>query len=707
MKRLLFCTLALALLVTACQIRELQTETPLKSQNEVILNAYAEGTPKVKTGLDANHHFTWTPGDQIMVFSGGESSLFTAINQEPSAAAKFRGQVWFVMGHDETGDISYSWALYPYNSNAVYNEPEGISKTAIITTEITDTQIGKAGTFADGYAVALGRAETLDIYFKNAYSGFFITFSRPDITAVTLRSMDGESLAGTYSIGLDNAGVPYVVPGSVSNGSDSVTLIAPDGGTFEVGKRYYIITLPDVSISTGVSFTLYRSDGYKGTYNLISQRPFQRNLFRNLTDPLDVRVDSWVKGLPYNALGMAIDGDFSDWDALDQSVISVATCASSATHDALQSLKVCADPYYIYLLLEWDPAQIAWSDSDLVPLHIHLNGDGHVNTGGGDLFSDHCADYLYEGFLTDGQQIVSYSPEAYVWTGEPNGLGWFWVAPDYYPTSELAIGAGYNGKYEIRLDRSQYPGVLADRFSIGVDIQQDWENVGYLPNNGDDSAPMLWVNTSGIKDNSVNGHGWVDMGDGLKWATCNIGANKPWDFGDYFAWGELEPKGDYSYTTYSMCNGDNNSMTKYCSKSTFGYNGFTDSLVELIPSDDAAVIKWGSPWRIPTEAEWQNLKDTSKYSWIWSDDYNNSGHSGVIVTSIANGRSIFIPAAGYMTSDVSVSVGVIARYWSSSLSTGYPSNAVGPHIDLSNQSVRVQIVGGYRSVGRPIRPVYE
>ena len=235
-----------------------------------------------------------------MVFSAGEVAKFTAINTEPASAAKFRGTVSFIMGHDETGDISYSWALYPYNENAVYEEPDGISKTATITTYILNGQIAKADSFGDGYAVSIGRAETLDIYFKNAYSGFFITFSRSDITSIELKSLNNESLAGRYTIGLDDSGsvpTPYVK--EVVSGLDKITLYAPEGGTFQPGVRYYIITLPDVSIQTGVSFTAYRSDGYEGTYTLNSTRPFNRNAFRNLSDPVDVRIENqgtgWIK----------------------------------------------------------------------------------------------------------------------------------------------------------------------------------------------------------------------------------------------------------------------------------------------------------------------------------------------------------------------------------------------------------------------------
>ena len=85
-------------------------------------------------------------------------------------------------------------------------------------------------------------------------------------------------------------------------------------------------------------------------------------------------------------------------------------------------------------------------------------------------------------------------------------------------------------------------------------------------------------------------HEWVDLGlpSGTLWATCNVGANAPEEYGDYFAWGETAPKDYYDWSTYKWCKGSYNTMTKYCTNSSYGYNGFTDGKTELDPEDDAA-----------------------------------------------------------------------------------------------------------------------
>ena len=102
---------------------------------------------------------------------------------------------------------------------------------------------------------------------------------------------------------------------------------------------------------------------------------------------------------------------------------------------------------------------------------------------------------------------------------------------------------------------------------------------------------------------------WVDLGlpSGTLWATCNVGANAPEEYGDYFAWGETQSKDYYYWDTYQYCMGSSATMTKYCNKSNYGYNGFTDNLTTLLPEDDAATANWGTDWRMPTRDEWDEL----------------------------------------------------------------------------------------------------
>ena len=160
----------------------------------------------------------------------------------------------------------------------------------------------------------------------------------------------------------------------------------------------------------------------------------------------------------------------------------------------------------------------------------------------------------------------------------------------------------------------------------------------------------------------------VDLGlpSGLKWASCNIGATTPEDYGNYYAWGETTTKTDYSWATYKHANGDYNKLTKYCSYN--GNNGFADNKTTLDPADDAAHVNWGGDWRMPTRAEVDELLNNC--TWTWT---TQSGVNGYQVSSKTNSNSIFLPAAGCRDADLN-NAGSIGYYWSASLNDYYPGN---------------------------------
>ena len=164
----------------------------------------------------------------------------------------------------------------------------------------------------------------------------------------------------------------------------------------------------------------------------------------------------------------------------------------------------------------------------------------------------------------------------------------------------------------------------------------------------------------------------VDLGLSVKWASCNLCengfVNSPEQYGDYYAWGETEIKSDYSWSTYKWCNGSSSSLTKYNTKSSYGT---VDNKTMLEPEDDVAFVNLGGKWRMPTDAEWTELR--TKCSWTVT---TLNGVYGIFVTA-PNGNSIFLPAVGYRYNADLEYAGSIVYYWSSSLSTGYPDCAWG------------------------------
>ena len=198
-----------------------------------------------------------------------------------------------------------------------------------------------------------------------------------------------------------------------------------------------------------------------------------------------------------------------------------------------------------------------------------------------------------------------------------------------------------------------------------------------------------------------NGYVWVDLGlpSGLKWATCNVGANSPEWYGYYFAWGETEPKYNYDWNTYKYCNynGSYYTMTKYCTNSSYGT---VDNKTTLELIDDAAHVNWGGNWRMPTKAEYDELMSSSNCTWTWT---TQNGVKGYKVASKINGNSIFLPAAGYHRYGGLIDAGSHGFYWSSSLSSSYSSNAY----DLGFTLDFIAWYGNYRDYGQSVRAVCE
>ena len=161
-----------------------------------------------------------------------------------------------------------------------------------------------------------------------------------------------------------------------------------------------------------------------------------------------------------------------------------------------------------------------------------------------------------------------------------------------------------------------------------------------------------------VPTDPYNGHEYVDLGlpSGLKWATCNVGATTPEEYGDYCAWGETVEKQVYDWKTYKWCKERDDKMTKYCVDDDFGD---VDNRIVLDLQDDVARAQWGGAWRMPTHEEFEELLDNCAWQWT-----TLNGVDGYKVFAL-NGNSIFLPAAGCRSE--SQSIGSNGFYWTSSL----------------------------------------
>ena len=189
----------------------------------------------------------------------------------------------------------------------------------------------------------------------------------------------------------------------------------------------------------------------------------------------------------------------------------------------------------------------------------------------------------------------------------------------------------------------------------------------------------------------------VDLGlpSGTKWADRNVGASTASDYGGYFAWGETSTKSDYDWSTYKYGNAYNK-LTKYCTNSSYGKDGFTDNKTELVLDDDVAHKEWGGSWRMPSNEQIEELinNTTSEFTTV-----NNV--KGYLFTA-SNGNSIFLPAAGLRYGSSLDGAGSFGGFWSRTLYAGSPDDAY--YLVFSSGSMYVGS-GGIRRDGHTVRPV--
>lgn len=175
----------------------------------------------------------------------------------------------------------------------------------------------------------------------------------------------------------------------------------------------------------------------------------------------------------------------------------------------------------------------------------------------------------------------------------------------------------------------------------------------------------------------INGYEYVDLGLSVKWASCNVGASSPESYGYYYAWGELASKSCYIYSnsaTYNKNVGDIGGNSRY----------------------DVARKKWGSTWRLPTKAEFDELLEECVWQWT-----TQRGKNGYKVTSKKNGNSIFLPAAGWYYDRSPSGVGENCFYWSSTPDVNNPKKAC--YLSFTRDYTRTNCDDRYR--GHCVRPV--
>ena len=317
--------------------------------------------------------------------------------------------------------------------------------------------------------------------------------------------------------------------------------------------------------------------------------------------------------------------------------------------------------------------------------------------------------------------VINKSTDAYITVTEPTEL--LKASSNQVHFAWTTYKADYLDHYLYDLDLY----VITPDKAIEITALKDFDGTecnlnlaSILSNNGAGNAISVEFRLSGHADNnpdiiycrteyipllklvSPDDFVFVDLGleSGVLWANRNLGAPSSSDFGNYYAWGETkgynEGKTSFSWKNYKYCKGTSNTLTKYCTKSNYGNNNFTDGLAKLQGSDDAASSIYGYYYAIPTKEEWEELMTSCRWSKL---------NNGAFVRGV-EGKSdnvIMLPAAGYRSGMNLYDAESEGFYWTSTLDQNSPDDAWMLHFSMSKK--KPDNYDYYRCQGRSVRMV--
>ncbi len=725
------------------------------------------GENDTRTVLQQDGRVFWSPSDCITVFYGNVPGMFTSTNTEPAASAEFTGSLGSFAIDGETEFR----AIYPHSNDIVTPTDEGI-----LSIFLPSEQTGVEGTFADDLFICVAKSKDVNLHFYNVCGGVKFSLARGDIKKVVFRGNNGETLAGRMAVEFDSKGIPQVT--DMTGGKSSVTLVAPDGGTFKEGAYYYLVLVPQ-SLTKGYTMELW-TDELVETVSSQASVTVRRSAWgvleglgatsSTLPDAVDLGLSvKWAsfnlgaskpeEGGDYYAWGETEaknDYEWSNYKWCNGSYTKLTKYNTNGNYGIVDN-KTQLDP-------EDDVAMTLLGDKWRMPTDAEIDELIQNCTWTWDT-KNGVNGYWVTSKVNTSAKI--FLPAAGYHDGSGIGLGYYWsstIDPEYPNYANLlfisADDIDAHGAYRcfgqfirpvygepvipvesITIDKTEMTLSIGETSAISATVHPDnatnkkvsWsssdEAVATVSPNGVVTgvavgSAIITVKTSDggktatcsvtVRDDSPSlpVPEMVDLGLSVKWASFNLGATKPEEFGDYYAWGEAEPyyvstdpliwkedkSAGYAWQSYRWCMGTNTTLTKYCTDASYGNNGFTDNKNELDPDDDAAHMHLGGSWFIPTDAQWTELRENCTFT-----EATMNGISGFKVSSLKPGythMSIFLPGAGYGEDTYIWGVNSDAIYWSSSTSS-YPCYAW-----VCGFSTEMLRYAEDRRYGHTIRPVY-
>jgi uncharacterized protein (TIGR02145 family) len=738
----------LATLAYSCTVRQLdEAVSPLPDDTELTFTATMENEALTRSTLSDNYSFRWSPGEQVNLFygNGGNTpgSLFVSQNTEPSSSAVFKGRITAFTGGGEGSASLTFWSISPYSQS---NRCDGVSVQATLPT----VQQAVRENLADNTMLMVANAPGLTLSYLHVGTFLRVCVTNPDIVAITFTGNSGEIVGGRVSVTMDTSGKPAWSP-IEGEGSTSVRLEGPDGGCFIPGN-YYLLTFLPQTFQNGWSLVFEKSDGTVGKYTKTGSATFVRASSKNASNrdvdltyiPMYVEMGPGVVWGTMNIGAYSPDGygSFFAWGETAPKAFygngnyrygeysaytKYVTDRASGTMDGRQTLLPEDDAASVRLGSEWRmPTQSEWAwllnvNNCTWTESTSVNGvNGYTVTSkvsgyeGNSIFLPNAGRQINDVVSGTGQFSM-------YWTAS--------VAPDLSAGAYFAgsNSAGADSRYVGRSVRAvRMPRVPVSSFDIGpgqitvgVEMTKQLYSVT-TPSNPTEPGAVWTSSNPSVAIVDYNGivtgvspgtatisavsiddgfqsstctvtviESFVDMGGGMEWATLNIGADGPTEYGKYYAWGEALTKSFNKYTWDGYKLGWEGNMTSYNS---------TDGLFTLQTNRDVAYKRRGGQWHIPTADEWYWL---ASHSTVVEKTIDNI--KGVEVTSNITGNKIFLPYAGRVYSGGVQEAGVNGGYWSSNVVQGneeYASIAfVHPTAGLSVN------MANPRYYGLPVRPV--
>ena len=760
MKKYILAAFALAAVLSGCVKDELTNgqDATIDVNAPVFYAGFADASSETKTYVNENGHLRWNADDRLTIFVGKTLNTQYAFDGEDGDNAGGFNQVSGGSGFVTANPLNANYAVYPYSISTK------ISEEGVISLSLPEVQAYGENSFGRGANTMVALTENKDDYylpFKNACGYLVVSlFGDATITSVSLEGNNGEKLAGAAYVTHSFGGNPAISMKETATGvisidcGDGVAL----GSTKETATAFWFV-VPQTTFSKGITISATSENGtvfrkstsktisiernkistmsaleYKINNNVVvfDDANFKAYCVQNFDKDGDGEISfeeagtvasiscrgksiKSLKGIEYFTVLNSLTCDSNQLTSLDVSnnsklrelycssnqlsSLNVSGCTEMrslyCSGNRLTSLDVSMNSYMSSL----DCSSNELSSLDVRHISVLLNLDCSCNQ----LTSLECDDVF---MLNCSSNKLSYIP----WT--------------LVSVNTLNCSSNQLTSLDVsRFDRLSYLDCSDNRLT-SLDVSMNIELYSldcspmstlkslYIAQGQSISCVTKNRNSQYVPDATeiIVIPQLVDLGlpGGLLWASFNLGATKPEEYGGYYQWAGLEDVTNTSiYLDWSNCpfhkgSSPSTGWTKYIPSSKSSYwsgTGNPDNKTILDPEDDVAHVKLGGKWRMPTIEEFQELKDNCTSEWT-----KLNGVKGRKFTSKINGNSIFLPAAGYRSSGSLYNVGSNGHYWSSSLYTDSPRGAC--YLSFDSYDVNTSYYY-YRSYGHSVRPVSE